>query len=259
MTSPDLRRRIKATQARQGGFSAHILPSPVIYDPAAEFFEFRPRLVGGKWLLDGPTLGDGYELQEPSFGSLQLVGEFAEFSLPQTGSVAFAFLDSLVVIDGEIQLPLPDLSLPLGTGLTVDGWFTPPLNDGSITARWSQTEPETSISEAGISVSRGESGLLAGLRFQVPLQSPETILYAISDTSEPIHLRGVFSNGLVTLAVNGAQVASQSFNMTLLQSRFDRFSSFLSRPAGPAISAKVKLQRLYYTALRRDQFTPPTV
>jgi hypothetical protein len=258
MTSPDLRRKIKATQARQGGFSAHILPAPAIYDPAAEFFEFRPRLVGGKWLLDGPTLGDGYELQEPSFGSLQLVGEFAEFSIPQTETVAFAFLDSMVVIDSEIQLPLPDLSLPLGTGLTVEGWFTPPLI-GGITARWSQTEPLSSNRAAAISVARDESGLLAGLGFQVPFESPETNFYAISDTSEPIHLRGVFSNGLVTLAVNGAQVASQSFNMTLLESRFDRFSSFLSRPPGPAISAKVKLQRLYYTALRRDQFTPPTV
>jgi hypothetical protein len=232
---------------------------------ALSSFELKPRLVGGKWLLDGPTLGDGYELRDGlstqgnNAGTVSLQGDFVEFSVPGgLQGTSQASLDSFEFVDGNFDLgdPAPDLSLPPRTSLTVEGWFTPPSDVGTILVSWREFAGFGFGSfgdRAGISIVRLSSGLSARLDYYFA----NVISASIPETSEPVHLRGVFANGLATLAINGEQAASIEYTGF---TAFQPFIVFTARLRSvEANTAKVKLQRLYYTALQRDQFTPPTV
>jgi hypothetical protein len=270
MTSPDLGRKIQVTQARQGGFSAHQLPAPVSY--GFDFFEFKPRLVNSKWLLDGPTLAGGAELLEffgeggtgNRSGTISLADDFIELTI--TNSPIGDGLGQLSVQSQDVPqssvLDL-DLTVPLTDGITIEGWFTPPSkNTGEVGADFfssSVGDPAYPGYRVGLSVSRAINpdvpGITVTLRYHF-----ESISFVISETSNPIHLRGVFTNNLISLAVNGSQVASESAPGVINAYPFQQFRLSYSSANDdfPAVT-KAKLIRLYYTALRRDQFTPPTV
>jgi hypothetical protein len=275
----DLNRQIRATQARQGGFSAHVLPGPVEYAPFG-FFEFKPRLVDSKWLLDGPTLGAGYELVEFSnnvetdnmfaiedglfrirlarvdVGGLTAAVGVKPFG-PGTGSTLWT---------EEVIESLPDLSAPSRPGATIEGWFVQPTsstNSGStIAVEWfyvvapaNATTTDTPGTVFRIAVSRNNAGI-ANARFSVSNNLEDQVQPSIAESSSPIHLRGVVADNLVTLALNGSQIASLTFDSPITISPCNSFRIGLSTVSDISI-AKVGGLKLHYTALERTGFTPP--
>ena len=273
----NLNRQIRATQARQGGFSAHVLPGPVEYAPFG-FFEFKPRLVNSKWLLDGPTLGDGYELVEFS-AYVETDNMFAiEDGLfrIRLARVDIGTLRAGVGVRGlspgqgsavwteEVIQSLPDLSAPSRPGATIEGWFVP-MTSGfleTLNLQWfyvvapadgTTTSTPGTVFQMGVALRSG----VPVAQFRVNLGNSADILEApIPDSSSPIHLRGVVADNLVTLALNGSQIASLTFDSPITISPCNSFKVEANSSSQLAI-AKVGGLKLHYTALERTGFTPP--
>jgi hypothetical protein len=276
----ELNRQIRATQARQGGFSAHVLPGPVEYAPFG-FFEFKPRLVNSKWLLDGPTLGAGYELVEFS-NNVEIDNRFAienGLFIIRLARVSVGTLRAGVGVQpfapgqgsnlwtDEVIQSLPDLSAPSRPGATIEGWFVPTTSDSSailnsFSLQWFYVVAPadgTTVSTPGTvfeMIVERRSGVPFA-QFRVNFTSPAELLEApIPDSSSPIHLRAVVAGNLVTLAANGSQVASRTFGSPITISPCNSFKVEANSSAQLSI-AKVGGLKLHYTALERTGFTPP--
>jgi hypothetical protein len=281
----DLNRQIRATQARQGGFSAHVLPGPVEYAPFG-FFEFKPRLVNSKWLLDGPTLGAGYELVEFSSNadtddrfaiedSLLRIRLARDPNNPNLDGASISagigvkpFIPGLgsTVWTEEVIQSLPDLSAPSRPGATIEGWFVQPTSTtafgSGIGVQWfyvvapaNATTTTTPGTVFQISVGRNNAGI-AVARFFVNTVSEDQVEASIAESSSPVHLRAVVADNLVTLALNGSQVASRTFGSPITISPCNSFRVSLGTNSAISIG-KVGGLKLHYTALERTGFTPP--
>jgi hypothetical protein len=138
----DLNRKIRATQARQGGFSSHVLPGPVGYQVAGTFI-FAPQRIGDQW-----KLMDGTPVSYWTATALGAAAPASEFRAAGGPGGRNAVRHSPYLWGGLHTQENPKFSAPPGTiGITIDGWvFFAPVtsaNTASFSTAWGLSRKQT--------------------------------------------------------------------------------------------------------------------
>jgi hypothetical protein len=252
MTSPDLRRKVRATQARQGGFSAHTLPAPVVYDPAFEYFEFRPTLLDGKYLITGPGLGTGRELTDRQLDGVTS-SAIVDGAYRITSSGAVGASGGVGVLT-ETPEQILEFATEPNAPVTVEAWLSAPNVDDQWSIAWlDSTALGPFAPTAGLLALRTAGGLRINAFKSFSGLTPDLIA---PYSSGEIHIRAVYNGSSVQIAVNGSQIGSDTNNTPWDFSTLKSFRCLYIVHGQPS-EVSVRLVRLYQVALRSDNFTPP--